>query len=136
MSDEKVLNVRMPAAAQDAITAAAAIDGKNTSDYVRVATLTAVCYSRRKKASPVFVSTSESVTAERAQALGMQPVADLGAKWNGEVRVAIGKNGLFHDNAGGVWVLTPDGLKQVLGVDAAEEKVRLAMRLKTQRRTS
>ncbi len=129
MSDERVLNVRMPAAAQDAIAAAATKDGKKTADYVRIAALAAVCHSRRKTALPVFIAATESVTADRARALGMQPVADLGARWQGEVRVATGKNGLFHDNAGGVWLLTPDGLKQVLGFDAAEERSRLSARV-------
>jgi hypothetical protein len=128
MSEEKVLNVRMPAAAQDAIAAAAIQDGKKTADYVRIAALAAVCYSRHKTPLPVFIAASESVTAGRARTLGMQPVADLGARWQGEVRVAIGKNGLFHDKAGGVWLLTPDGLKQVLGFDAAEERARLSAR--------
>jgi hypothetical protein len=132
MPDEKVLNVRMPAAALDAITAAATQEGKKTADYVRIAALTAVCSSRRKRPLPVFVATSESVSAERARDLGMQPVADLGGRWLGEVRVHIGKNGLFHDNIGGVWLLTPDGLKQVLGFDAAEETARLAARARSQ----
>jgi hypothetical protein len=45
----------------------------------------------------------------------------------------IGKNGLFHDEAGGVWVLTVEGLKQVMGFDPVEEGERLAIlsRLKT-----
>ena len=128
MTDEKVLNVRIPAAALDAIAAAATQDGKKTADYVRIAALTAVCYSRRKTALPVFIATSEQVTAGRARDLGMQPVADLGAQWQREVRVPVGKNGLFQDNAGGVWALTPDGLKQILGFDPAEEKSRLATR--------
>ncbi len=129
MSEERVLNVRMPAAAQDAINSAATQEGKKTADYVRIAALAAVCYSRRKTSLPVFIAATESVTAERARALGMRLVADLGAGWQGEVRVDIGKNGLFHDNAGGVWLLTPDGLKQVLGFDAAEEKSRLSARV-------
>jgi hypothetical protein len=132
MPDEKVLNVRMPAAALDAITAAATQDGKKTADYVRIATLTAVCCSRRRRPLPVFIAAGESVSVERARDLGMQPVADLGARWQGEVRVPIGRNGLFHDNAGGVWLLTPDGLKQILGFDAAEERSRLALRGRSQ----
>ena len=131
MSDDKVLNVRMPAAALDAITTAAMQDGKKTADYVRIATLAAVCCSRRKIPLPVFIASSEPVTAECARALGMQPVANLGTRWQGEVRVVIGKNGLFNDNAGGVWLLTPDGLKQILGFDPAEEKSRLSARVKT-----
>jgi hypothetical protein len=101
------------------------------ADYVRIAALTAVCYSRRNTQLPVFIATSESVTAERARDLGMQPLVDVGGRWQGEARVAVGKNGLFHDNAGGVWALTPDGLKQILGFDAAEEKLRLAARAKS-----
>lgn len=131
MSDEKVLNVRIPAAALDAIAVAATKDGKKMADYVRIAALTAVCYSRRKTPMPVFIAASESVTAERARDLGMQPLFGVGGRWQGEVRVAVGKNGLFHDNAGGVWVLTPDGLKQLLGFDAAEEKSRLAARARS-----
>src|SRR5438552_1999871 len=80
MSDDKVLNVRMPAAALDAITTAAMQDGKKTADYVRIATLAAVCCSRRKIPLPVFIASSEPVTAERARALGMQPVAKLATR--------------------------------------------------------
>ena len=63
----------------------------------------------------------------------MSPVVDVDGDWNGEVRVPIGKNGLFEDAAGGVWVLTPEGLKQVMSFEPEEEEARLAARAQSRK---
>lgn len=126
--DKAQLNIRIPEAALKAISAAASEEDKKVADYVRIAALTAVCHTRRKVPSTVFIDPREQVNIERARGLGMTPVVDLGGKWQGEVRVSIGKNGLLQDRAGGVWVLTPQGLKQVMGFEPDEEAERLAVR--------
>jgi hypothetical protein len=106
---------------------------KSTADFLRVAGLIAVCHTFRGVPMTVFVAPGENMTLIRAQALGMIPVSEVGSQWRGEVRVPIGKNGLFHDEAGGVWVPTVEGLNQVMGFDPEDEGKRLAIlsRLKT-----
>jgi len=115
------LNVRLEEGALKAISAAASEEGKKVADYVRIAVLTATCHTRRKAAPTVYIDPREGVTLTRAKALGMTPVTDVGSGWEGEVRVPLGKNGLFEDKAGGVWLLTPQGLKQVMGFEPPEE---------------
>lgn len=127
--DEKAqLNIRMPEAVLKAISSAASEEGKKVADFVRIAALTAACHTRRKAPPTVFIDPREGVRPERARALGMTPVADIGGTWQGEVRVTIGKNGLFQDKAGGVWLLTPTGLKQVMNFEPDEEAERLRVR--------
>jgi hypothetical protein len=116
---------RIPTAALSAINDAAAREGKSSADYIRIAGLTAVCHTFWDVPPTVFLAPGENMTPDRARALGMQPVAEMGAQWQGEVRVRIGKNGFFHDNAGGIWVLEPDGLRQRMGFEPAEETERL-----------
>jgi len=128
MQDEKSqLNLRMPSAVLGEINTASSREGKSTSDYLRIAGVIAACHTFREIPLTVFVAASEPVTLERCRALGMTPVADLNGEWQGEVRVQIGKNGLFHDHAGGIWQVTTEGLKQVMGFDPSEEAERLAV---------
>ena len=82
------LNIRLPEAALKAIAAAAAEEGKAVADYVRIAALAAACHTRRNVPLTVFVDPREGVTADRADALGMVPVAVKGKDWDGQVRVA------------------------------------------------
>lgn len=126
-------NLRLPTRALREINKAGSREGKSTADYLRIAGLIAACHTLRDVPMTVFVAPGEHMTLIRAQALGMIPVTEVGSQWCGEVRVPIGKNGLFHDEAGGVWVLTVEGLKQVMGFDPADEGERLAIlsRLKT-----
>lgn len=125
------INLRLPRATLQAINRAASWEGKSAADYLRIAGLTASCHTFREIPSTVFIAPSENVTLSRAQALGMNPVADVGSEWRGEVRALIGKNGLFNDNAGGIWILTPEGLKQVMGFEASEEEQRLEVLSRT-----
>jgi uncharacterized protein (DUF1778 family) len=125
------LNVRLEERALKAITAAASEEGKKVADYVRIAALTATCHTLRKAAPTVYIDPREGVTLDRAQSLGMTPVIDVGGAWQGEVRAPLGKNGLFQDKAGGVWLLTPQGLKQVMGFERAEEVARIATKART-----
>jgi hypothetical protein len=111
------LKIRLPATARKAIEAAAHEEGKALGDYIRTAALLATCHTRRKATPIVFIAPREGVSLERARALGMAPMVEVGGEWSGEVRVSIGKNGLFQDKGGGVWMLTPQGLKQVMGFD-------------------
>ena len=135
MSEEKTsqFNLRLPTRALREINKAGVKEGKSTAEYLRIAALTAACHTLRGAPMTVFVAPGEHMTLVRAQALGMTPVSEVGNQWRGEVRVPIGKSGLFHDEAGGVWVLTVEGLKQVMGFDPVEEGKRLAIlsRLKT-----
>lgn len=131
--DMEQLNIRLPAAARKAIAAAATEEGKALADYVRIAALTATCHTRREVAPTVFIDQREGISLGRARALGMTPISEVGGKWAGEVRVPIGKNGLFQDKAGGIWLLTPQGLKQVMRFDSGEETIRHQSR--TSRRT-
>ncbi len=134
-TDEKTsqFNLRLPTLALREISKAGLKEGKSTAEYLRIAGLIAACHTFRDVPMTVFVAPGERMTLIRAQALGMTPVTEVGSQWRGEVRVPIGKNGLFHDEAGGVWILTVEGLKQVMGFDPVEEGERLAIlsRLKT-----
>jgi hypothetical protein len=125
--DVSQFNLRMPAAALREINKAAALEGKSTADYLRIAGIMAACHTFREVPLTTFLATRENMTSERARSLGMIPVAAVGGKWSGEVRVQIGKNGFFNDQAGGIWVLTAEGLKLVMGFDPAEEAERLAV---------
>jgi uncharacterized protein (DUF1778 family) len=134
-SDSKAqLNVRLEEGALKAITAAASDEGKKVADYVRIAVLTATCHTRRKAAPTVYIDRREEVSIARARSLGMTPVTDVGSAWEGEVRVPLGKNGLFEDKAGGVWLLTPQGLKQVMGFEPVEEAARTSTAGRVKRR--
>lgn len=121
------LNIQIPEETLKAICTATSDEGKEIADYMRIAGLIAVCHTRRKAPMTVFIDPRENVTLKRAKSLGMNPVIDLGSKWQGEVRVSIGKNGLFQDHAWGVWVLTPDGLKQVMSFESTEEAKRISV---------
>jgi hypothetical protein len=123
-------NLRLPERALRDIAKAGLMEGKSTAEYLRIAGLAAACHTFREVPATVFVAPSEQMTLVRAQALGMTPVTDVGAQWEGEVRVRIGKSGSFQDQAGGVWTLTVEGLKQVMGFDPTEEAKRLAILLK------
>ncbi len=96
------------------------------ADYLRIAGLNAACHTFQEVPMPTLIASTERVTLQRARALGMVPIAEVGKEWQGEVRVSIGRNGLFWDLAGGVWMLTAEGLKQVMGFEPAEETERLA----------
>lgn len=128
------LNVRLEEGTLKAISAAALEEGKKVADYVRIAALAAACHTRRKAAPTVYIDPREEVTLTRAQMLGMTPVIDVGGEWQGEVRVSFGKNGLFEDKAGGVWLLTPRGLKQVMGFEPHDEVARISAREQAKRR--
>src|SRR5580704_13533146 len=112
-ADDKTsqFNLRLPTGALREINRAGAKEGKSTAEYLRIAGLIAACHTFRDVPMTVFVAPGEHMTLIRAQALGMIPVTEVGSQWRGEVRVPLGKNGLFHDEAGGVWVLTVEGLK-------------------------
>jgi hypothetical protein len=128
------LNVRLEESALRAISAAASEEGKKLADYVRIAALMATCHTRRKAAPTVYIDPREGVTLARARSLGMTPVTDVGSGWSGEVRVPLGKNGLFEDKAGGVWLLTPQGLKQVMGFEPLDEAARIGAAAHAKRR--
>lgn len=134
--DDKVqMSLRLPPAALKAIADAAAADRKPLADFVRIAALREACFIRRGLLPTVFIYQGENVTIDRAEALGMEVVRDVRGGWQGEVRVAFGKNGIFTDRVGGLWVLTPQGLKQLMSLepddaaqDTGEQNIRIVLR--------
>lgn len=125
------INLRLSTATLEVINRAASREDRSAADFLRVAALTCACHTFREIPPTVFIAPSEHVALDRAEALGMRPVAEVGGEWQGEVRVPVGRNGIFHDNAGGIWVLTAEGLKQVVGFEPPEEAQRLELLSKT-----
>jgi hypothetical protein len=129
--EKSQINLRMPKAALLAINKAASQEDKSAADYLRIAGLAAACHTFREIPLTVFIAPGEKVTLSRAESLGMRPVAEVGGHWEGEVRVQIGKNGVFNDSIGGIWVLTVEGLKAAMTFDPAEEAQRLEVLSRT-----
>jgi Ribbon-helix-helix protein, copG family len=115
-------NVRLPETMLRAIESAAEKEKKSLSEFVRMAALAAVCHSHREEPVTVYIDPGEKIKEERARELGMAPVAKRGADWTGEVRVTISKKGYYKDVEGGLWFITPQGLKFVMG--RAKEKTK------------
>lgn len=113
----KQLNIRLSDSFHQALREAAKEEGESLSEYCRQALAVAVHHSRCNLLHSVRLAPGEDLSEERAVELGLTPIdwdKELEDEWPRLVYVDLGKHGLFEDKEGGVWAVTPEGLKCVM----------------------